>query len=90
MEQKIMTLDFIKEACAVQGYDNDKKPCVKLCVSLNDSSIDKEKTKKEILNFCETNLDPFSVPRKIEFMDALPRTKIEKLDFMKMSDKVPN
>lgn len=90
MEQKIMTLDFIKEACAVQGYDNDKKPCVKLCVSLNDSSIDKEKTKKEILNFCETNLDRFSVPRKIEFMDALPRTKIEKLDFMKMSDKVPN
>lgn len=89
IEQKIMTLPFIDEACAVQGYDDDAKPLVKLCISLKDKTMPEDEVKEKVLDFCVKNLNKFSVPRKIVIMDSLPRTKMAKLDFMSMSDPVP-
>ena len=89
IEQKIMTLPFIDEACAVQGYDENAKPLVKLCISLKDKSMPEDEVKEKVLDFCKQNLNSFSVPRKIVIMDTLPRTKMAKLDFMSMSDPVP-
>lgn len=89
MEQKIMALPYVREACAVQGYSDEGKPLVKLCLSLNDTHMTEEEVKADVLSFCKKNLDPFSVPRKIIFMDNLPRTKLDKLDFLTMSDPVP-
>lgn len=89
IEQKIMTLPFIDEACAVQGYDENAKPLVKLCISLKDKTMSEDEVKAKVLDFCVANLNSFSVPRKIVIMDALPRTKMAKLDFMSMSDPVP-
>ena len=89
IEQSIATLPFVREACAVQGYLDTGKPCVKLCLSLKEGAPDEETVRAQTLAFCERELDHFAVPRKIEFMEALPRTKMDKLDFMAMSDKVP-
>lgn len=89
VEQKVMLLDYVNEACAVQGYDDNGKICVKLCVSLNDGSLDHEKVKKDLIDYCEKNLDHFSVPRKIEILETLPRTKMDKIDFMAMTEKAP-
>ena len=47
----------------------------------HDDAIDK------IQAFCKKNLARFSCPRKIEIMESLPRTKMAKIDFMKLSDK---
>ena len=41
------------------------------------------------MKFCEENFEGYSVPRKIEIMELLPRTKMEKIDFVKLSDPVP-
>lgn len=84
IENAVLQLPFVSEACAVQGYQKNK-PCVKLCVTLkepmnNDEAIDKIQT------FCKKNLAKFSCPRKIEIFDAFPRTKMSKVDFMKLSD----
>ncbi len=89
MEQKIMSLPYVREACAVQGYADNGKPLVKLCLSLNETDMSQDEIKEDVLDFCKKNLDPFSVPRKIVFLDNLPRTKLDKLDFMTMSDPVP-
>lgn len=88
IEQKVSELDFINEVCAVQGYSEEKKPVVKLCISLK-AGKDENDAEKEILEFCRENLNGFSVPRKIEFLAQLPRTKMDKLDFMTMSDAIP-
>lgn len=85
IENAVLQLPFVSEACAVQGYQKNK-PCVKLCVTLkqpmnHDDAVDKIQT------FCKKNLAKFSCPRKIEIMDSLPRTKMAKVDFMKLSDK---
>ena len=85
IENAVIQLPFVSEACAVQGYQKNK-PCVKLCVTLkypmnNDEAIDKIQT------FCKKNLAKFSCPRKIEIFESFPRTKMAKIDFMKLSDK---
>lgn len=89
IEQKVMLLDYVDEACAVQGYDDNGKVCVKLCVVLNDNSLDKEQIKEELFEYCKQNLGKYSVPRKIEFLDALPRTKMDKVDFMRLTENAP-
>lgn len=85
IENAVLQLPYIAEACAVQGYQKNK-PCVKLCVTLkqpmnHDEAVDKIQT------YCKKNLAKFSCPRKIEIYDAFPRTKMAKVDFMKLSDK---
>ncbi len=87
IENCVQQLPFVKEACAVQGYLKGK-PCVKLCVVL-EGDIVKEAAETKILHQCKANLSKFSCPRKIEFIDALPRTRMAKVDFMKLTDAFP-
>ena len=85
IENAVLQLPFISEACAVQGYTKNK-PCVKLCVTLKEQ-MNNDDAISEIQTYCKKNLARFSCPRKIEIMDSFPRTKMAKVDFMKLSDK---
>lgn len=85
IENVVLQLPFISEACAVQGYQKNK-PCVKLCVTLN-QPMNKEQAIDKIQAYCKKNLAKFSCPRKIEVLESFPRTKMAKVDFMKLSDK---
>lgn len=89
IEEKVVDLDYINEVCACQGYDEKGKPYVKLVVSLTDTNADENEAKEKLMKFCEENFEGYSVPRKIEIMELLPRTKMEKIDFVKLSDPVP-
>ncbi len=89
IEEKIVDLDYINEACACQGYDENEKPYVKLVVSLKDPEADEKEAEEKLMKFCKENLEAYACPRKIFFMDALPRTKMEKIDFVKLSDPIP-
>ena len=89
IEEKINELDYIAESCACQGYDENGKPYVKLVVALRDSEADKDEITEKLMTYCKENFEGYTCPRKIFFVDALPRTKMEKLDFVKLSDPVP-
>jgi long-chain acyl-CoA synthetase len=83
IENLMDTLPFIKESCAVRGTTADGKPLVRLYASLKTKG-DEEDYKKQITEACAKNLNQFSVPREIIFMDELPHTPLEKVDFMKL------
>lgn len=85
IENAVLQLPFVGEACAVQGYIKNK-PCVKLCVTLK-KPMNHDDAISEIQSYCKKNLAKFSCPRKIEIMESFPRTKMAKVDFMKLSDK---
>lgn len=85
IENAVLQLPYIAEACAVQGYQKNK-PCVKLCVTLK-QPMNHDEVINKIQAYCKKNLAKFSCPRKIEIYDAFPRTKMAKVDFMKLSDK---
>ena len=90
IEEKISRLEYIKEVCAVQGYDDETgKPLVKLCVSLTDPEADKDEVIEKLKKFCHDNIEGYACPRKFVILDLLPRTKMEKIDFLKLCDKAP-
>ena len=86
IEKAALQLPFVSDVCAVQGYQKGR-PCVKLCVTLNDENMDKDDARSAIQSHCKKNLAKFSCPRKIEILDAFPRTKMGKIDFVKLSDQ---
>lgn len=88
IESEVLKLNYISEACAVQGY-MDEKPIVKLYVTLREPTNNTKKFEEEIREYCEKTLDRFSVPRKIVILDAFPRTKMAKIDFLKLTDPIP-
>lgn len=90
IEAKVNELEYISESCACQGYNEKGKPYVKLVVALSDSDADKDEIADKLMNFCKEHFEGYTCPRKIFFVDALPRTKMEKIDFMKLSDPVPD
>ncbi|MBR2411799.1 MAG: AMP-binding protein [Clostridia bacterium] len=83
IENLMDTLPFIKESCAVRGTSAEGKVLVRLYASLKIKG-DEEEYKKIITEACAKNLNQFSVPREIVFMDELPHTPLEKVDFMKL------
>ncbi len=85
IENLMDTLPFIKESCAVRGT-KEGKPLVKLYVSLKEKGNEDE-YRRIITEACEKNLSKFSVPRDIEFLDELPHTPLEKVDFMALQKK---
>lgn len=83
---------FIEEAyramaeiydCCVIGTGDEGNTKLKLFVVKNKKFIgdDEEALKQKIIDFGIQNLSKWSVPRQIEFIDELPRTKIGKVDF---------
>ena len=88
IEQEVLKLDYINEACAVQGYV-DSKPVIKLFVSLTQPTNNPEETAKVIKEYCNQKLEKFSRPSYVTIMDALPKTKMAKIDFMKLTDTPP-
>ena len=46
--------------------------------------IAEERVKREILTLCKKNLIKYSVPRVIEIVEEMPRTKFGKIDFKKL------
>ena len=78
IEEKVIGVAGITEACAVQGYI-EAKPIVKLYVALDSEPENKKKKIEEINEFCSENLPRFSRPTKIIILDALPRTRMGKV-----------
>ena len=83
---------FIEEAyramaeiydCCVIGKGEEGQTQLKLFVVKNKKfdTDDDEALKKKIVDFGMQNLSKWSVPKEIEFIDELPRTKIGKVDF---------
>ncbi len=89
IEKLLTQLSFIKECCAVQAFDENGKIMVRLYVVADNTEEKGEEYKKAITELCSERLAKFSVPRDIRFIDALPRTRLEKVDFMSLTELAP-
>ncbi len=84
IEKVVGDLPYIKDCCAVQGYNEAGKPLVRLYASLFETG-DEEKYKEEICELCLKNFSKYYVPRDIIFLEDLPQTPLMKIDFMKLT-----
>lgn len=84
IEKAVGDLPYIKDCCAVQGYNEAGKPLVRLYASLLEKG-DEEKYKEEICDICLKKFYKYYVPREIIFLEDLPQTPLMKIDFMKLT-----
>jgi long-chain acyl-CoA synthetase len=82
IEEAYRAMAEIYDCCAI-GTGEEGNTKLKLFVVKNKkfSSDDEEALKEKIFEFGMQNLSKWSVPKEIEFIDKLPRTKIGKVDF---------
>ena len=83
IEKKLGDLPFIKDVCAVQGWENGRS-IVRLYASLRQEG-DEERFREIITKTCESSFSKFYVPREIIFCDELPQTPLMKIDYRKLT-----
>ncbi|PLT27655.1 acyl-CoA synthetase MbcS [Peribacillus deserti] len=83
VEDALMKHPSVKE-CAVVAYpDPIRGNLVKAFVVLKDGTVESEHLVKELQQFVKNITAPYKYPRKIEFIDSLPKTdsgKIKRVD----------
>ena len=60
-----------------------------LIFSLNSPTDHPEEVSKCIKEYCDSKLERFSRPSFVTILDALPKTRMAKIDFMKLTDTPP-
>ena len=89
VESVIMELPYVLE-CAVVGVpDPIRGQVVKAFIVLTKGQKGSEELKKEIQTYVKHHTAPYKYPRKIEFLDAMPKTisgKIRRTELRKMTD----
>ncbi len=87
IEKLLGELDFVKECCAVQGWDNERS-MVRLYLTVKGGKSEEEMN-EIIRKECLDNFSKFYVPKDIIYMDSLPETPLMKVDFMKLTAADP-
>jgi len=77
----------VKEAGVIGIPDEFSGEAVKAFVVLRDPS--KKTTEQDVIGFCSQHLAKFKVPKKVEFLDELPKTLIGKVLRRKLRELTP-
>lgn len=84
IESVIEQLDFVEKCVVVSVPHPYKKEVAKAFIVLKNGKEKSIETENEIREFCKKKLMHYSVPYKYEFVDLLPKTAYNKIDFMKL------
>ena len=84
IENVIEELDFVDKCVVVSVPHQYKKEVAKAYILLKKGTEKSQKTENEIRAYCKKKLMHYSVPYKYEFVDLLPKTAYNKIDFMKL------
>ncbi|HJJ32200.1 MAG TPA: class I adenylate-forming enzyme family protein [Methanocorpusculum sp.] len=86
VETSMGSCPLIKEVCAVgMPWKTDER--IKLFVTLNDPTMNLEEAVVEIRKYAEEHLNRWSIPKKISILDEMPRTKLNKIDYVYLQQK---
>ena len=84
IEGVVEELDFVEKCVVVSVPHQYKKEVAKAYIVLKNGKEKSDATKEEIRAYCKKKLMHYSVPYKYEFVDLLPKTAYNKIDFMKL------
>lgn len=84
IEGVVEELDFVDKCVVVSIPHPYKKEVAKAFIVLKEGKEKDDATVEEIRAYCKKKLMHYSVPYKYEFVDVLPKTAYNKIDFMKL------
>ena len=79
IESVIMELPYVLECAAIASPDEIRGQVVKAVIVLTKGTEGSDELKKEIQEYVKTHTAPYKYPRKIDFVDALPKTTSGKI-----------
>ena len=86
IQNTINQVEGVNLSCVVGVKDEKRVYYPKAYIELTDPSLDKEAIKTAIIKICEKELPGYEVPDEIEFMDKLPRTDRDKVDYRALEE----
>jgi len=89
VETVVSQCSVVKQCCAVGINDKVAGQYVGLWVVLS-GNMSEDAAKAAIIECCNEHLAAFSQPRKIVFTEELPKTKMGKVDFKLLEDRMNN
>lgn len=84
IESVVEELDFVDKCVVVSIPHQYKKEVAKAYIVLKNGTEKSAETEEKIRAHCKKKLMHYSVPYKYEFVDLLPKTAYNKIDFMKL------
>lgn len=84
IEAVVEELDFVDKCVVVSIPHHYKKEVAKAYIVLKNRTEKSAETENIIREHCKKKLMHYSVPYKYEFVDLLPKTAYNKIDFMKL------
>ncbi len=73
--------ELVKESCVIGVPDQLRGSKVKAYVVLEGGIKPGTETMAKLRSYCRTQIARYALPREYEFIDALPRTKVAKVDY---------
>ena len=84
IESVVEELGYVDKCVVVSIPHQYKKEVAKAFIVLKNGKEKNDATVEEIRSYCKKKLMHYSVPYKYEFVDVLPKTAYNKIDFMKL------
>ncbi|MEH6472247.1 MAG: long-chain-fatty-acid--CoA ligase [Halopseudomonas sp.] len=85
VEATLYKHEHIQEACIISSPDERRGETVKAVIVLKPDSKDKLSA-DELIGWSREQLSAYKVPRKVEFVDALPRTGTGKINWRQLQE----
>ena len=79
IESVIMEMPYVLECAVVGAPDEIRGQVVEAYIVLTRGTVGTEEMKKEIQEYVKTHTAPYKYPRRIEFLDAMPKTTSGKI-----------
>jgi len=85
IEKVVLETGLVSEACAVQGFDADGRTIIRLFLVPAEGAGDTTDLTAKIDAVCRNRLEKLTQPRDFRIISALPRTRVGKVDFMRLT-----
>ena len=87
VEEAVSECKIVKQCCAVGIDDTLTGQQVGLYI-IPEAIADENSARDIIMKHCKENLAEYSLPRKIIFIDEFPKTKMGKVDFKELENRI--
>jgi 2-aminobenzoate-CoA ligase len=88
VEQVLATHPAVRECAVVGTPDAIRQEVVTAFIALRPGITRSDDLKKQLQDLCKANLAPYKYPRRIEFIDALPRDPVGKVQPRRLKELV--
>ena len=87
LEEIIASHPLVAECCVIGVPDRERGSRIKAYIVPKIPDCNREEARKELKQYFRKKISGYALPREIEFIDIMPKTKLGKLDFQALEQR---